>query len=194
MTIDPGAEVDVLVTLGKIKEAIDYLERGLGNCSSPRFKSLIGAGFSNNAKDVALHIDRFVVSCEKTFQVESVYLEMNGFDINPDRWYFDFFAYDGYRKDADDLNWLSDWNSDYWPDLTLTGLEKAQEDFAWYTGQDTKGYEDPEAEKASDFARLLVMCRFAALIEASVKTGAISKKVPILATAHDFDIIARFVD
>ena len=126
--------------------------------------------------------------------MESVYLEMNGFDINPDWWYFDLFAYDRHHENSEDLDWLSDWNSDVWPQLALTGLEKVQEDFAWYTGQGTKGYEDPEAEQAFEFAHLLVMCKFVKLIEACVKTGEIQKNVPILATAHDFDIISRFAD
>jgi hypothetical protein len=36
------------------------------------------------------------------------------------------------------------------------------------------------------------MCKFAGLIEEAVKTGLIEPRVPILATAHDFDIVARF--
>ena len=192
MNIELWKKVHALVTSGRIKESVGYLEQGLSNCPGPRFKSLIGASFNNDPKDVALHIKRFVVDCERAFRVKAVYLEMNGFDINPDRWYFDSFAYDSYFEDAEDLDWLSDWDSGEWPDLTLTGLEKVQDDFAWYTGHKTKGCEDSEAEMASEFALLLVMCKFTGLIEEAVKTGTIDKGVPILATAHDFDIIPRF--
>jgi hypothetical protein len=38
--------------------------------------------------------NRFISSSERGFPVKAVYLEMNGFDLNYDRWYFDYFAYD----------------------------------------------------------------------------------------------------
>jgi hypothetical protein len=184
--------VEALVRSGRITDAVQYLERGLSNCTSPRFKALVGGNFSNDPKDVAKEIGRFIHVCEKSFPVGAVYLEMNGFDINPDRWYFDFFAYRSYVGDSKDLDWLSEWDSGEWPEATLTGLEEVQSDFAWYTGHKTKGYEDEIAQEAADFADLLVMCKFAGLIEEAVKTGLIEPRVPILATAHDFDIVARF--
>jgi len=171
---------------GSVKDAVQYLERGLNSCTSHRFKALVGGNFSNDPTDVAKEINRFIRECEKSFPVRAVYLEMNGFDINPDRWCFDFFGYCKYVGNPGDLDWLSDWDSREWPDTTLTGLENVQSDFAWYTGRETQGYKDEDAQEAASFAELLVMCKFSGLIEEAVERRLIEKHVPILATAHDF--------
>ncbi len=67
-----------------------------------------------------------------------------------------------------------------------------QEDFAWYSGRVTKGYEDPDAKQAAEFAVPLVMCKFADTIKQAVKAGIATSDISILATAHDFDIIPKF--
>ena len=115
---------------------------------------------------------------------------MNGFDINPDRWYFDFFAYTEYGSDPDDLEWLCDWESPTWKDVTLEGLEAVQADFDWYHSNEI--WNDKTFESAYDVSLLLVMCKYVALIESSLRSGARTKSIPVLATAHDFDIVGRF--
>ena len=50
---------------------------------------------------------------------------MSGFDINPNRWYCDLFAYTadgGYGG----FDWLSDWQSEPAEEYTITGLESLQ--------------------------------------------------------------------
>lgn len=184
-------DIDNFIIQGKLDEAITRLESNLAACKSDRFKSLIGANFTNDPLQIANEINKFIASCERNFDVRSIYLEMNGFDINTKRWYFDFFAYDTYNEDQDDLDWLSDWDSRGWPKFTLVGLEETQKDFDWYSN--AAGYEDILAKEAEEYAVLLVMVKFVRLIEAVVATRKIIKKVPILATAHDFDIIPRFM-
>lgn len=49
-----------------------------------------------------------------------------------------------------------------------------------------------EAKETADLAYLLMMCKFCALIEDAVKTGLIGKRIPVLATVHDFEFVARF--
>ena len=120
-----------------------------------------------------------------------MYLEMNGFDINPDRWYFDYFAYATFVEDDTELDWLSEWDSGAWPETTLHGLEAAQEDYAWFSNR--RGHEDPSASEAASYATPLVMCRFADLIGEAVRAGQDRLQIPILATAHDFDMVARFL-
>jgi hypothetical protein len=115
---------------------------------------------------------------------------MNGFDINPDRWYFDTFGYTKYSADANDLDWLCEWQSSEWPQVTLTGLEPVQKDFEWYHAKHI--WENKEFERAHELAVLLVMCKFVSLIERALASGPRSKAIPVLATAHDFEILGRF--
>jgi hypothetical protein len=116
---------------------------------------------------------------------------MNGFSINPYRWYFDYFAYEIYRPDGDDPDWLCSWNSEDWPDTTLHGLEAVQEDYHHYSNG--RGWKDPDEKVAASYAAPLVMCRFAELIRNAVDSRLVQFRVPILATAHDFEIIPEFL-
>ncbi len=190
MNTEIWGKINQLIIQGKLDEAITDLENKLSSCKSMRFKTLIGSKFTNNPITIAEKINEFISDCEKSFVVKSIYLEMNGFDINTDRWYFDFFAYETYEEDQEDLDWLSDWISDDWSGLTLEGLEGTQNDFDWYINN--SGEIDIFVKEAEELAVLLVMCKFARLICAAVATGKITKRIPILATAHDFDIIPRF--
>jgi hypothetical protein len=115
---------------------------------------------------------------------------MNGFDINPDRWYFDSFGYSNYVPDAQNLEWLCEWQSADWPQVTLDGLEPVQADFRWYHANEI--WKDKEFKRAEEIAVLLVMCKYVALINSVLAAGPRSKPIPVLATAHDFDILARF--
>jgi hypothetical protein len=115
---------------------------------------------------------------------------MNGFDINYDRWYFDAFGFTSYGTDPDDLDWLSDWQSGDWPEFTLRGLEEVQKDFKWY--HEKAGSRGKQFEKACELAILLVMSKFVSLIQSAISSGKLTKRVPVLATAHDFDVIGRF--
>src|SRR5262249_39046091 len=147
-------------------------------------------GFSNKPKSVLSAINEFIDACSKEFSIKAVYLEMNGFDINPDRWYFDFFGYTKYGADPQNLEWLCEWKSPHWPQVTLRGLEAVQTDFDWYHAEEI--WEDKRLERAYDLAVLLVMCKFVSLIESTLAAGPRSRPIPVLATAHEFDIVARF--
>jgi hypothetical protein len=65
---------------------------------------------SNAPEEAARHFDAFFQREARRFPIGAAYTEMNGFDINPDRWYCDLFAYpsDG---GLDDRDWLCEWDS-----------------------------------------------------------------------------------
>ncbi|HXT58963.1 MAG TPA: hypothetical protein VN699_10010 [Pirellulales bacterium] len=170
--------------------AASYLESHLRAHSLDRFTSLAEKHFTNSPQSVLEHINKFIDRCKEQCEVAAVYLEMNGFDANYDRWYFDSFAYTDYRDDPDDLDWLCDWSSPKWPQLTLTGLEDIQEDFKWY--MENEVYDKNTHNAGEELAVLLVMVRFVQLTQAALESGNLAKPIPVLATAHDFDIFGRF--
>ena len=63
---------------------------------------------ANDPAEAARRFDDFYRAESGRIPIRAVYTEMNGFDINPDRWYCDLCAYtaDG---GLDDFDWLSDW-------------------------------------------------------------------------------------
>jgi len=134
--------------------------------------------------------NKFISSSKRSFRVKAIYLEMNGFDINYDLWFFSPFGYETYDPDPDDLDWLSDWQSEDENVMSLTGLEFVQADFAWYCEE--KDEKDNSHDRVHELATLLVMVKFIALVRAALASGPLAKPVPVFATAHDFDIIGRF--
>ena len=121
-------------------------------------------------------------------EIRSMYVEMNGFDINYDRWFCSPF---GFSKVIDGKNpdELADFQAElhFREDLTLTGMEAMQEAYRWWSDN----YSDhPEAEDSESIANLLVQTRFLSLIRAGVNHGPISPSVPVAAAAHDSDLIS----
>lgn len=173
-----------------ISGAIGFLEERLAKEKTVRFKGLLEKGFTNRPANILSAINKFIDGCGKKFDVKAVYLEMNGFDVNTDRWYFDSFGYTKYGSDPEDIEWICEWQSPDWPQVTLKGLETVQADFEWYHAKEI--WNDKKMERAYDLAVLLVMCKFVSLIESALAAGSRSKPIPVLATAHDFDILGRF--
>lgn len=190
MNIELWQTVDTYLRRNDIDGAAADLESRLRKVATDRFASLADSHFTNEPRQVLAHINEFLDACKARFDVRAVYLEMNGFDINYDRWYFDSFAYDDYPDDSDDVEWICDWTSPAWQTFTLTGLEQTQDDFRWYMENAVYDLKTHDDEK--ELATLLVMVRFVQLIHASLGSGTLACPVPLLATAHDFDIFARF--
>jgi hypothetical protein len=71
--------------------------------------------------------------------------------------------------------------------VTLTGLESIQRDFeSWNEDHDSNGGD------AHEIAVLLVMAKFVELVDSALHAGQLTKPVPVVATAHDFDIAGRW--
>jgi hypothetical protein len=191
MNVDLWQTVNRFFRKNDVAGAASHLESLLRVHSPDRFTSLTEKHFTNAPNVVLDHLNAFIDRCGENFNVAAVYVEMNGFDINYDRWYFDSFGYTQYVNDPDDLDWLSDWSSPQWGDLTLTGLEDVQKDFRWYT--ENRTYKAKTGDTVVELAILLVMVRFVQLIETALGSGRLAKPVPVLATAHDFDILGRFI-
>jgi hypothetical protein len=118
---------------------------------------------------------------------------MNGFTINPARWYFEGFAYekgDTLWNLTWETEWLSRWDAHSNSQFTLTGLEPVQEAFENLFGKDKQAL---GVQLAGEIAEYLVIARFDEVVGAA---HAIAKKkcrdlkgVPVLCTAHDWDIL-----
>jgi hypothetical protein len=142
-------------------------------------------GITNDPAEAARHFDDFYRAESKRQPINAVYTEMNGFDINPDRWYCDLFAYtsDG---GLDDFDWLSDWQSEPFEDYTITGLEPLQ---AVYS---SKAFRDATNRDASYLGSLVVVTKFQRFMQRAAERM-MALRVPLYVTAHDFDYIARLV-
>lgn len=143
------------------------------------FHIVLDLNFTNDPESVGSVFSKFYVKESKRFPVSAIYTETNGFDINPDRWYFDLFAYSS-DGGPEDLDWLSDWQSEQYPETTLTGMEDLQEVYA-------------EAELGSEstyLASLMVVLKFQKLIYLA-RPYMQTNNIPVYSTAHDYDFVAK---
>ena len=152
--------------------------------SSP-FHIAADLAISNDPADAARHFDGFYRAESQRLAVRAVYTEMNGFDINPRRWYCDLFAYSA-DGGVDDFDWLSDWQSEHFPDYTITGLEPLQAVYA------SKSFQDPANSDAIYLSSLVVVTKFQRFMQRAAEWMT-AVHVPLYVTAHDYDYIARLV-
>lgn len=153
------------------------------------FHSVVNLRFTNKVQEIADYLTNFIRKEKERINIRAIYTETNAFDINPDRWLFDLFAYEKYGG-HDDYEWLADWQSEEHESMTLTGLEAIQEVYAKYD----EGEYDEDANDYSntrDICSLLIVFYFQDIIRHSA-TLIKDLNVPILATAHEYDIIYEY--
>ena len=181
---DIAREIAPWLQQGDIDRCIERVTRELQKLPDSPFHTVATLEFTNKPKDIARYFEEFISNESKRIPIKAVYTETNGFDINPDRWFFDVFAYKTYGG-HDDHDWLSDWQSDRYPDMTLTGMERLQEIYEteYVVG---KSYGD-----SPDYASLLVVLKFQNLIKSSAPLIS-NLSFPLLATSHEYDLIYEF--
>ena len=140
---------------------------------------------TNDPAEAARHFDDFYRAESERLDVRAVYTEMNGFDINPDRWYCDLFAYTA-EGGLDDFDWLCDWQSEPFEEYTITGLEQLQAVYA------SKAFHDPANHDASYLSSLVVVAKFQRFMQRAAERMT-AFRGPLYVTAHDFTYIARLV-
>lgn len=170
--------------LDRCKKVVsDYLKK----LPKSPFHLILDLEFSNPSKNIAKVFEKFIDENSKKYVVKAIYTETNGFDINPDRWYFDLFAYDSYGG-HEDYDWLSGWKweigfKDY--NITLKGMEPLQEVYA------SDSYYKKEFKNARDHCSLLFLVKFQILIRTTAPFIS-NLKCPLLASAHDYQLIYEY--
>jgi hypothetical protein len=186
-------EFRLAVPHGKLTTCIERLEEGLRALRETLYHAILGRDYLHHAEEAAEYIVDFFREAREAAPVAALYFEMNGFSINPGRWYFEGFAYE--RGDTLwnltwDTEWLSRWDKHTRSQFTLTGWEPVQDAFA-------RLYAKPKqplgVQLAGEIAEYLVVARYDQLIGAA---HAIAKKkcrdltgVPVLCTAHEWDTL-----
>jgi DNA-binding XRE family transcriptional regulator len=191
MNFELFEEVDSYLEKGKIKEAIKLCESKMQKLDNTYFHPILGQDLLHQTEGLTHWIDGFYQSVSKKIQVQALYAEMNGFDVNTDVWYVDGFAYQQ-AGTTEDLEWLADWNTDTATEepFTLTGFEPLQEAFEQYLEEEDT---NENLETARDIAEVLVIVRLQELIaevhKNAKKKGLDWQGIPLLATAHGYETI-----
>jgi hypothetical protein len=185
-----STQFSLMVPHGKLARCIAFLEDGLRSLKRTPYHRALGKDFLRQTGDLATWLIEFhqkAVAAKP--KLAAMYLEMNGFTINPKQWHCDLF---GYRKAGDiwDLDWLSEWDAERDECFVLRGMEPVQEAFAELFLDENQAL---GVKLAEEVAEHLVAARFMELVAAAHKAAkrryAGLKGLPILATAHDWDTV-----
>jgi hypothetical protein len=172
-----------ILRAGDLRQCDERIASALRGLPPSPFHIALDLHFTNPPTEVAKQFDAFFKRERNRFSIAAAYTETNGFDINPDCWYFDFFAYDTYGG-TDDFDWLSDWTSAPWPEMILTGMETLQAVYA------SEAFQNRSNRNASYVTSLLVVSRFQLLI-ADASTYMRELQFPLLSTGHEFNYISE---
>lgn len=182
----------LMVPHGKLARCIVFLEDGLRCLKRTPYHRVLGKDFLRQSDELAGWLIGFhQKAVTAKLKLAAIYLEMNGFTINPMQWHCDLF---GYKKAGDiwELDWLSAWDAEREDCFVLRGMESVQEAFAELFLDEKQ----PLGVKlAEELAEHLVTARFMELVAAAHKAAKrrypAVKGLPVLATAHDWDTVHK---
>ncbi len=192
MDIELIDEVFELIKTDKLDEAIQIAENKLNGLPETDFNKLIGWDQTKDAELLADSILKFYKTAKKKIKkVDAIYGEMNGFTINYDLWYVEFFAFTKFQG-FEDLDWLAD--SDY-DDINLGVVFNDIDDVlaVFKDYMENEKWQDSLQEKAFEIAEILVILRLQEAFREAYKIAKVKDypwtMVPFLITAHDYDLI-----
>ena len=180
-----------LLAQRNIQECINLLEAALRQIPSTPYHAVIGRDLLPLTDSAADYLQRFYDFASANLELKAIYLEMNGFAINPDLWFMDAFGYKTYSG-LGDLDWLAEWDTPDFDSFTITGFEDIQKVYAdIYLDQS-----QPESvQQAGELTEYLVTLRMQELVGAAHRKAAEYsnglKNIVILSTSHDFDFISE---
>jgi hypothetical protein len=178
--MDLATQLEPTLNKGNLAECVLKVEEEIKKCSKSPFHLILQSDFTNMPKDIAEHFEKFIRSESDKFDLKAIYVETNGFDINPDCWFFDIFGFENYGG-SEDYDWISDWQSGDYPRLVLTGMEKMQEVYA------SDDFNNDDYSDVIGLTSLLIVFKFQMLIQKAAPLIS-NLKCPIVATGHDYDI------
>ncbi len=179
--IEVANKLEPYLKSGDLDKCIGELEGALKDLPNSPFHIVIGLDFTNKLADVAKYFTNFTE--RDSGKILAIYTETNGFEINPDCWYFDAFGFDHYGGE-DDLDWICDDQFGADGSVILEGMEALQNVF------DSDAFTNEDFDDASMYCSFLVMCKFQKLIRDSLELSTI--EIPVLATTHGSDLIYKY--
>jgi hypothetical protein len=190
MEFDLANEVKKLVETNKIETAIELAENELKKITVTDFHKVLGRDFLNFTDDLTEFITYFYTQAAKEIEVKAMYSEMNGFTINYDLWFLNLFAFKTCGG-LDDTDWLADYEFYIEEIMVLSGLEDIQAVYEDYMKNEK--WSDENLKNAMEVCELIIVLRLQELFKKSINSATEKKlewsKIPIFATAHDYEIL-----
>ncbi len=190
MNFDLADDVKRLVEINKIDTAIDLAENELKKLPVTDFHKVLGRDFLSLTEELIEFITHFYKQAAKDIEVKAMYSEMNGFTINYDLWFLDLFAFKTCGG-LEDTDWLADYEFSIEESMVLIGMEDIQAVYEDY--MENEKWSDNNVENAMEICEIIIVLRLQELFKKSIDSARERKyewsKIPVFATAHDYEIL-----
>lgn len=182
-------QIQDLIREGHIEEAISQTEASLGQLPQTDFHEIIGKDLLHLEPSLSRMLSQFyeTTTKEEELTVRAIYVEMNSFTTQYERWFLHLLAYDSPHSRGN-LDWLAEFTAESEKSITITGYEKLQEANQRY--MQSEGYRIDNLRQACELHEYLVVLRMQELVKHVVSANKESSawaSVPIFASAHDYE-------
>jgi hypothetical protein len=182
-------QIESLIQAGKIEEAIQETEAKLSQLPHTDFHQLIGKDLLHLQPMLVKFLNDYYdsVEADEQLDIKAIYVEMNSFSTQYDRWFIELFSYDS-QHSKDNLDWLKDFSGESEKSMTIIGYESLQEANQRY--MQSEGYRDNDLRQACELHEHLVILRLQELVKQTItanKGKAAWTAVPVFVSAHDFE-------
>lgn len=182
-------QIQELIQAGKIEDAIRETEAALSQLPQTDFHQIIGKNLLHLKPGLSKFLSNFyeTMITEEEMDVKAIYVEMNSFSTQFERWFIHLLAYDSMHSPGNS-DWLTEFSGESTESPTITGYEALQEANKQY--MQTEGYRDNNLRQACELHEYLVVLRLQELVKLTVagqKGKAAWTNVPVFVTAHDFE-------
>ena len=179
------------VARGELEQCIASLEQALAALSNSPFHVVLGLDFLHLTEGAAAYLVDLYREASTKFPVQAIYVEMNGFDINPDGWHCDGFAFKT-AGDQWDIDWLALWDAQSATSFELTGMEPVQTAYSVYGPSPKRTLlEDLVLELTDHLVNARFMQLIAAAHESAKRACPSLAGLPVFSTAHDWSTVHR---
>lgn len=213
MNLNLHSRIYDLIQKSEIDRAIELCEKTLSEIETTNFHNILDKNLLHLKEELIKYVEDFMSSSEMFFKranrnflnllisssdpkkqsLKAIYCEMNGFSINYDLWFIDLFAFSS-DNGIQDTDWLAEFEYNSENSFIITGFETLQEAFRDY--HENEKYNDEGLEKATETCELLIILRLQELFRTAYQNSnehSKWKNIPIMATAHDYEIIYRTI-
>lgn len=188
-------QIQELIQAGKLGEAIRETEAKLSQLPASDFQQVTGKDLLHLQPALTQFLDYFyeAMTVEEELEIKAMYVEMNSFTTQYERWFLHALAYESIPR-LGDLSWLTDFSGESEKTFTITGYEALQKANEKY--MKSEGYRDDQLRQACELHEYLVILRVQELVKHTLTANngkAAWADVPVFVSAHDYEDLMLIV-
>jgi hypothetical protein len=195
MDFDIEEVLQELLKNNQIKDGIELVEKEIREkYNDTNFTKILGLDLLQQVDELETYLEMFIGELQERISLKAIYATINGFSINYDLWYVDFFGFD-FIGEMDDSDWLADYDDENEASnpFVIKGFEVIQK--VYQTHHENKHWEEEHFEDAADTCDYLVILRLQELFNKVIEQGKTKGKrwteISIFVAAHDYELVYR---